>query len=236
MTGVLTHCSTVYPEVQCQEANDVTLQPLLLRIGFSGRLPRHLIEQNIPIEITVSIAEEYGSFAMPVVRTMSLNLWRSNSGSLSYADDAFKPSEPSDEFIPPADVPIPFLPLPLGFDYTKRSDWATLSKQIEGWLAELDTELPQWMWGRDTFWLTFVAAFPSFPRGTWPKWDSRIPLEGAFIEQWLEASSSSARFDEEIFEIVGDAQEDVQDLCEIWGAFCRDVALFFPYPLIATTD
>ncbi|KAG0693800.1 hypothetical protein DFH29DRAFT_1006929 [Suillus ampliporus] len=129
---------------------------------------------------------------MPVVQTMSLDRWHSPPGSP--VNDDF---ELSDEFISPADdIPIPFLPLPSEFDYTKRTDWEMLSKRIENWLIELNTKLPQWTWGRNTFWLTFIAAFPSFPRGTWPMWNPRIPLEGTFIEQWLETSSTNIKVDD----------------------------------------
>ncbi|KAJ8582621.1 hypothetical protein M405DRAFT_708070, partial [Rhizopogon salebrosus TDB-379] len=84
------------------------------------------------------------------------------------------------------DIHIPFLPLQ-HFNYSDWATWAALSKDIEGWLAvEVDAEMQLWTWGRDAFWLAFVVAYPLFPRGSWPKWDPRIPLEGTFIEQWLE--------------------------------------------------
>ncbi|KAG1874862.1 hypothetical protein F4604DRAFT_1924993 [Suillus subluteus] len=124
MSGMLTHYSTVYPEVKSQDADDATLKPILLMIQFSGSLPRHLIEQNIPIEISVSIAEEYGCFTMPIIQTMSLDRWCSPPGSP--VNDNF---ELSDGCSPPDDIPIPFLPLPSEFDYTKRTDWEMLSKQ-----------------------------------------------------------------------------------------------------------
>ncbi|KAG2065608.1 hypothetical protein BDR04DRAFT_984712, partial [Suillus decipiens] len=180
--------SIVYPDVESQDADNATLQPMLLAIRFSSKLPRHLIEQTIPIEISVSIAEEFGCFAMPVIQTMSLDRWRSLPGS-SVNDDFESLSD--DSISPASDIPIPFLPLPSHFNYNKRTDWEMLSKQIEKWPIELDTELLQWIWGCNIFWLTFIAAFPSFPRGTWHMWDPRILLEGAFIEQWLETSSNN---------------------------------------------
>ncbi|KAG1783424.1 hypothetical protein EV702DRAFT_959444 [Suillus placidus] len=229
---MLTHYSTVYPDVKSQDADDVTLQPMLLAIRFSGRLPRHLMEQNIPIEISVSLAEEFGCFAMPVVQTMSFDQHFFSSLYTTYI--LSKDFELSDDFVSPAnDIPIPFLPLPSEFNYTKRADWEMLSKRIEAWLIELDTELPQWTWGRDMFWLTFIAAFPAFPRGTWHMWNPRILLEGAFIEQWLETSSTNVNVDDDIFAIRGDDERDAEDLSEIWDALCRDAALFYPYTLIA---
>lgn len=65
-------------------------------------------------------------------------------------------------------------------------------------------------------------------------WDSRIPLEGAFIEQWLETSSNNVNVnDNNIFLIRGSDERDAEDLSEIWDALCRDAALFYPYTLIA---
>ncbi|KAG2354907.1 hypothetical protein BDR07DRAFT_1229648, partial [Suillus spraguei] len=175
--------STVYPGVKSKHADDATLRPMLLAIRFSGKLPRHLIEQAIPIEISVSITEEFGCFTMPIVQTMSLDHWCSLPESP--VNDDFELL--SDDSVSPANnIPIPFLPLPSHFNYNKWTDWELIFKQIEKWLIEVDMELPQWTWGRDIFWLTFIAAFPSFPRGTWHMWDPRILLEGAFTEQWLE--------------------------------------------------
>ncbi|KAG1868647.1 hypothetical protein F4604DRAFT_1584636 [Suillus subluteus] len=134
MSSVLTHHSTVYPGVKSKDADDATLRPMLLTIRFSGKLPRHLIEQAIPIETSVSIAEEFGCFAMPIVQTMSLDHWRSLPGSpvndvsmfdllAVYNLHSVKDFELlSDDSVSPAnDIPIPFLPLPSHFDYNKRS-------------------------------------------------------------------------------------------------------------------
>lgn len=54
-------------------------------------------------------------------------------------------------------------------------------------------------------------------------WDPHIPLEGAFIEQWLETLGHSITVNQEI--IVIDLG-DTEDLKEIWDTFCRDAALF----------
>ncbi|KAG1853030.1 hypothetical protein F4604DRAFT_1591780 [Suillus subluteus] len=85
---------------------------------------------------------------------------------------------------------ISFLPLPPSFDYVNRADWETVTQRIQEWVTtEVDTESSLWTWGRDTFWLAFVAAYPSFPMGKWPMWDPHIPLEGSFIEEWLQRSN-----------------------------------------------
>jgi hypothetical protein len=64
-------------------------------------------------------------------------------------------------------------------------------------------------------------------------WDPRIPLEGAFIEQWLETLSNNVNVDDDdIFSIRESDEKDAEDLGEIWDALCRDAALFYPYTLI----
>jgi len=81
-----------------------------------------------------------------------------------------------------------------------------------------------WIWARDAFWLAFVAAHPHFPGGKWPMWDPRIPLEGTFIEQWLDRSSNISAHEESIVDIR----------CNIWEEFYKNAALFYPYPLISS--
>ncbi|KAG1887730.1 hypothetical protein F4604DRAFT_1526692, partial [Suillus subluteus] len=77
---------------------------------------------------------------------------------------------------------IPFLLLQ-HFDYSDEAKWASLMKDIEGWLvAQVNCQMQLWTWGRDAFWLVFIVAYPSFPMGSWLKWDPQIPLEGMFIE------------------------------------------------------
>ncbi|KAG1875772.1 hypothetical protein F4604DRAFT_1496323, partial [Suillus subluteus] len=179
---------TVYPDIQHLDVGTGPLQSVLLTICFSGRLPRQIIERNIPIQITVSVAEEYGTFTSPVVEAVSMDLC-SSAGDLMHSDSASVCSHGHDDFPAlPDDICIPFLPLQ-HFDYSDQAKWASLMKDIEGWLvAQVNCQTQLWTWGCDAFWLAFIAAYPSFPMGSWPKWDPRIPLEGTFIEQWLERS------------------------------------------------
>lgn len=44
---------------------------------------------------------------------------------------------------------------------------------------------PLWEWGIDLFWIAFIAAYPEFPNGSWPFWDTRIPCKGTFLTTWL---------------------------------------------------
>ncbi|KAG0694573.1 hypothetical protein DFH29DRAFT_815197 [Suillus ampliporus] len=102
-----------------------------------------------------------------------------------------------------------------------------LSKEIEKWLvAEVDARSQLWTWGRDAFWLTFVAAYPLFPRGKWRMWDPRVPVEGTFVEEWLGRSG-------DIDVKTGSNESVLALLSDIWTEFGRHTALFYPFPLVA---
>jgi hypothetical protein len=126
------------------------------------------------------------------------------------------------------DIAIPFLPLPPTFNYFNRTDWQMVSQRIQEWLTtEVDTRSSVWTWGRDAFWLAFVAAYPSFPSGQWPMWDPHIPLEGEFIEQWLERSGGDSAGEDSAF-------NEALSVSDIWDDFCKHVALFYPFSLLSS--
>ncbi|KAG2143511.1 uncharacterized protein EDB93DRAFT_1061538, partial [Suillus bovinus] len=176
----------VYPDIEFQGINQGPVQSVLLTICFSGKLPTQVIERNAPVQISISFGEEYASFTSPVVEAVSMDLC-SSSGESMHPDGAVSPyiSRFFSKLTQYNDIQIPFLPLQ-HFDNSDWNTWATLSKNIESWLVDVGSETQLWTWGRDTFWLAFIAAYPLFPRGSWPKWDSCIPLEGPFIKRWLE--------------------------------------------------
>ncbi|KAG1828024.1 hypothetical protein EV424DRAFT_1471406 [Suillus variegatus] len=196
MTPSTVQTSTFYPPIRMRDMQDASLQPLCIGICFSGALPRHLVRGVIPIQISVSIAEEYRSFTTPVLEALSMDGYPHSgcSGNTLSCDNI--------------DIPIPFLPLPHNFDPTDSYHWSQLSEQIQLWLVTIPEDSQYWTWGRDAFWLAFVGACPDFPNGRWPKWDARIPLEGQFIEHWLEGGA-------------------------IWSDFCNHAMLFHPEPLVS---
>ncbi|KAG2352044.1 hypothetical protein BDR07DRAFT_1315812, partial [Suillus spraguei] len=103
--------------------------------------------------------------------------------------------------------------------------WTALLKNIEGWLvADVDSKTQLWTWGRDAFWLAFIAAYPLFPKGMWPKWNPCIPLGGAFIERWLEQSGDTS------IVIITQEQDSIRG--DIWAEFCKHAALFYPHSLV----
>ncbi|KIK36599.1 hypothetical protein CY34DRAFT_16279 [Suillus luteus UH-Slu-Lm8-n1] len=217
----LTNISTIYPHILYEDMDNASLQPMCVTICFPGSFPRQVIQGDVPIRISVSIAEEYGSFTTPVVEVASLDL-RRPGGSIHCSDNF------SEDMFCDDDISIPFLPLPPTFNYFNRTDWQMVSQKIQEWLTtEVDTRSSLWTWGRDTFWLAFVAAYPSFPSGQWPMWDPRIPLEGEFIEQWLAQSGGDS---------VGEdsALNEALSVSDIWDDFCKHVALFYPLSLLSS--
>lgn len=138
------------------------------------------------------------------------------------------PSQANNNLSSQADVIIPFLPLRRTFNHINPMEWATLSKEIEEWLVnDVDTRSQLWTWGCDAFWLTFVAAYPLFPRGKWPMWDPRIPVEGIFIQKWLGCSN-----DIDAMKLEGD-HSLLALFNDIWAKFNKHTAHFHPLPLLA---
>ncbi|KAG2047830.1 hypothetical protein BDR06DRAFT_848817, partial [Suillus hirtellus] len=179
--------STIYPGIHYTDSH-ASLQPMCLTVCFPGTFPRQILERSdIRVHISVSIDEEYGTFTTPVIEVALLDLH--HRGGLLHcsggSDDVS--SNLSLDMSNVGEPTISFLPLPPSFDYVNRADWETVTQQIQEWVTtEVATESSLWMWGCNAFWLAFIAAYPSFLMGKWPMWDPRIPLEGSFIEEWLQ--------------------------------------------------
>lgn len=122
------------------------------------------------------------------------------------------------------DIPITFLPLPSNFNPTDSCHWSRLLGQIQCWLVNIPSDSQHWSWGHDAFWFAFVAAYPDFPSGNWLTWDARIPLQGRFIEQWLEDGAAS---------LLGVDHSRENLLEQIWAEFCTHAMLFHPEPLFS---
>jgi hypothetical protein len=58
-------------------------------------------------------------------------------------------------------------------------------------------------------------------------WDPRIPLEGEFIEWWLERSGGDSAGEDLAF-------DEVASVSDIWDDFCKYVALFYPFSLLSS--
>ncbi|KAI6148919.1 hypothetical protein BKA82DRAFT_3934573, partial [Pisolithus tinctorius] len=177
----LTVNTVVYPDVEYADTETTFLQLLIVTVCFSGPVPRRLIHTDIPIEISASISEEYKGITLPVIRAKAWSAHQSERSTHSVAVSSIDQEDSAGDF------PIPFLPLASTFDPMDTCHWAALSKDIERWLVNdiRTTSIPQWAWGRNAFWLAYIAAHPMFPNGSWSVWDPRIPMEGQFIEEWL---------------------------------------------------
>ncbi|KAI6008691.1 hypothetical protein F5J12DRAFT_824936 [Pisolithus orientalis] len=229
MTTLLTVNTVVYPDVEYADTETVFLQPLIVMVCFSGPVPQRLIHTDIPIEISASISEEYKGITLPVIHAKAWSAHQSERSTHSIASLHIVPGS-IDQEDSAGDFPIPFLPLASTFDPMDTCHWATLSKDTERWLVNdvWTTSVPQWAWGRDAFWLAYIAAHPMFPNGSWSAWDPRIPMEGQFIEEWLNDDGMNGSAD-------GMSSNETAEhplLSNIWESFSRHIALFYPFVLI----
>ncbi|KAG1851928.1 hypothetical protein F4604DRAFT_1933865 [Suillus subluteus] len=126
-----------YPDMRLAESKDVILQPLSLLVWFSGAVPRHLAHSNIPIEITVSLKDEYKSFTVPVIEIASHQPHPSNN-SVAFSQSCS---------VTDNNISFSFLPLPPTFDHTDSGHWAELLHNIQSWLGAGKCSGGKW-----TFW------------------------------------------------------------------------------------
>ncbi|KIJ11661.1 hypothetical protein PAXINDRAFT_84215 [Paxillus involutus ATCC 200175] len=160
--------TVVYLTIKFIDTETALLQPLVITINFSGPVPQHLIPtpNNIPIEVSISLSEDCHTILAPFVRAKAWSTSEPDHADQFIDVGSLTPNTPT------TDLPIPFLPLPQTFDPMNTRHWAMLTKEIERWLVnEVHTPHPQWTWGREAFWLTFIGANPMFPGGKWLPWD-----------------------------------------------------------------
>ncbi|KAH9913801.1 uncharacterized protein BXZ73DRAFT_55299, partial [Epithele typhae] len=84
-------------------------------------------------------------------------------------------------------APPSFLPIPFTFNPRNGEDWQAMSERISDWLLSQvqDRSSALWTWGREAFWIAFIAAHPLFPGGEWPRWSPEIALDGVFVRHWV---------------------------------------------------
>ncbi|KAF8346811.1 hypothetical protein F5887DRAFT_916126 [Amanita rubescens] len=177
--------------VTSTDAENDSLAPrsFFLRVSFNGELPPNLRNEKIPLRVSISLPPEYAPYTRPVLRTVPDE---DTSDEQSSTSDEFASMSDDDEplthGIEVQEIPIPFLPLAQSFDHRDGQSWSKLVEVISDWLVNDVRTLKrqEWTWGTDTFWMAFVAAYPSFPCGTWPVWDCHIALDGTFIHEWLD--------------------------------------------------
>ncbi|KAK1230712.1 protein kinase, partial [Marasmius sp. AFHP31] len=99
--------------------------------------------------------------------------------------------------------------------------WADVYKGIGEWMGRFGMERGEtedWQWGREVYWMAFVAAFPHFPAGSWTNWDPAIELEGPFIVEWV-GRGGTASLDRQ----RGSNSLEQQARDEIWQHFRQAV-------------
>ncbi|KAF8256789.1 hypothetical protein EI94DRAFT_1762787 [Lactarius quietus] len=193
---------------------------LLFSLSLEGNIPHNLTDSEVPIEMSIHLLPEFSSLR-PIIQTVPAQLEQAQIRR----EDEVRPR-------PMGVIAVPFLPLTPNFNKTSTEAWSTLASKIQQWLIFCirDQELPHWKWGVEVFWVAFVAAFPSFPLGDWPLWDSRIPMAGQFIESKLVAND----FEETTQKTVELTGEDlVKRREELWEEFCTIVQFLYPYPIQA---
>ncbi|KAG1895979.1 uncharacterized protein F5891DRAFT_1193609 [Suillus fuscotomentosus] len=197
--------ATVYIDT-IQKGDSVGLKPLALSVLFHGSVP-HVFQTptQIPLEITINVPSEFAGYVVPILDAAPLVI-----------------SSPQPRLRMPS-----FFPLPSDFDPFTARRWVTLLYKLESWLVHIvvDTCAPEWTWGRDAFWMAFLAAYPDFPHGSWPVWNSRISLEGAFIESW-----TLTKDPEDLPALITD-HDTIRAV--IWTDFQRLATECFPYSLVA---
>jgi hypothetical protein len=187
-----------------------------------------------PLQISVSLPQEYAPFTSPILTASPLSNSRDSTLSLKSEEKSQKVRFPSAyillnmtfELQVCDETTFPFLPLPRDFDCIRFESWAPVAGQIQEWLINIvaNPRSQEWIWGRDLFWIAFMAAYPHFPQGSWPVWNSKISMEGAFIQSWIERG----------FQNWGDTEDSVvfEVLQQLWDEFNRVASLFYDDQLV----
>ncbi|KAJ8086263.1 hypothetical protein PM082_005086 [Marasmius tenuissimus] len=163
-------------------------------ITLKGKLPPELLDTQVPLQVSISLPEPYRSFLQPVVNQLSTPLtprdfMQTEKQEADEKEDKGDYDVPEDNSscYPKAPDP-PCLALPPTFNRHMSDSWITMYKSIGTWMQQFKMRQDMsddWDWGREAYWMSFAAAFPHFPGGNWPNWDSTIELDGPFILEWL---------------------------------------------------
>ncbi|KAI6147709.1 hypothetical protein BKA82DRAFT_164944 [Pisolithus tinctorius] len=193
--------AVVHLDVKNSNTETAYLQPLMFTVCFPGPVPRSLTNNDI---VHLQLLLQYANTNDPAAHS---NI--SVTTDMSYDE-----------------IPIMFLPLPPLWNPMDTNHWLELLKRIEQWLVDIMqvTNVPEWTWGHDVFWLAYIGAYPAFPCGKWEPWNPIIPLEGQFIEEWLAKEETDDMFPHNVSDM----------LSYIWNEFCRHAVLFYPFPLLVS--
>ncbi|KIJ68890.1 hypothetical protein HYDPIDRAFT_122721 [Hydnomerulius pinastri MD-312] len=194
-----------------QSPDGFTIDPLSLSIQFTGSaLSLTAVPEYVPVRISVHIPDEFVGQILPILECNNSRTGQRYCGRRSQclSPDLF-----------------PFFPLSPTFNLTDGDSWLSLANQIQFHLVQ-DTQeehVDEWLLAREFFWMAFVAAFPRFPHGDWPNWDSRISMEGDFISYWM----SDIGVDETRLESVSLIREFIWEELEGLAAHSLPITLDF---------
>ncbi|EIW80128.1 hypothetical protein CONPUDRAFT_155487 [Coniophora puteana RWD-64-598 SS2] len=218
----------IYPDISVNGTGSVTICPFEISVAVIGDIPPHLVQQKVPVSISVSVSRELQPFTNLFVRARPVGDEEGEEHSPSMSPRSLPRPEldsPVDAYNHSSyyDQDIPFVPLPSAFDRYNPAHWARLSENISDYVVSLQPDSGMRSWGTNMYWVSWVGANVNFPFGEWSKWDGEIPLEGSFIESWL--ADAYARGSSPV-------AEDALDV--IWSEFLRYTSLFANGPIIST--
>ncbi|KAF8868694.1 hypothetical protein BD779DRAFT_1683251 [Infundibulicybe gibba] len=187
---VITTSIIVSDPLEKVHARRYGLRPLSVHVGFIGELPSDISQMTVPLQISVALPMEYGIYTLPILRATlaeedgTVNMEPTDPDHISPEPSEY-PSSPVVEY---GHSSVPFLPLGDDFNPNLQECWAALWPKIQHWLINTVAEpkTHEWSWGVEAFWMAFIAANPRFPGGVWPRWNPCVPLEGDFIQAWME--------------------------------------------------
>ncbi|EGO30401.1 hypothetical protein SERLADRAFT_404586 [Serpula lacrymans var. lacrymans S7.9] len=216
-----TVASTVlYPKVASRDWGTRNgLNPLNMSLLFEGSVPNsRIFFAEMRLKVTITLPRDCAGIT-PVIKSGPLDfMYGSNSLQSVLCQNQRGQSG--------LDIPLSFLPLHSSFNPYNAQCWIGLMNKIQRWLLieVVDRHSLEWTWGREVFWMAYIAAYPEFPNGRWTIWSLKISPEGSFLEGWMTKCTSAVQ--EEI-RLFNDNVDYVSTRGAIWERFQDTVALIF---------
>ncbi|KAI0345232.1 hypothetical protein BDW22DRAFT_1354140 [Trametopsis cervina] len=228
-TKSLTFSNIVFADVQCKGLPSLSG----LFIEFVGHLPEELTTADkVPLQVNITVPGKFAAYVRPVLKAV-----------VEHTDTFAEVIEDEKEDDSPmSDHAITFMPLPKEFNHQSSNSWQAMAAEIQSWLNDevRDTTHLQWQWGLELFWIAYVAAFPDFPSGTaWHDWELALPIDGAFINNWIQSHGDDETDDEDGMDMNGDKADidSSQGLAPVtryhvqrehlWREFQQQLGLFY---------
>ncbi|EGO30672.1 hypothetical protein SERLADRAFT_404740 [Serpula lacrymans var. lacrymans S7.9] len=106
--------------------------------------------------------------------------------------------------------------------------WIRLMNKIQCWLLMevIDRQSLEWTWGREVFWMAYIAAYPKFSCGQWTRWSPKISPEQSFLEGWIAQKGVLAHAERSTRPVANDI-DYISTRGAIWDRFQDIVTLVF---------